>query len=258
MNRRLNLDTPEQYIFVTTRYIGSRRSFDWAEIWNGCMTLDILKNKRIRSVDLLQDQFGLALVRLENVVRGLYEINVGLIGSLAIHADWSLGISRSPFYEISERSTGVRMLYLSPGRDRYYGSGRKFLAPNQDIQEEQFLFLAPKCIVGTGLERQAALDSGALAIARREGRVVYANTDKILLLRRFQWTYVLHSNPLEEEPNRGTAGSTWYYDHWGTIPNPEDAPESFRLLVRELRSLALELNHFLVSEKNFQINRKEA
>nr|YP_009860319.1 RNA polymerase beta subunit [Santalum album]QKD76320.1 RNA polymerase beta subunit [Santalum album]QKV09733.1 RNA polymerase beta subunit [Santalum album]UIE10441.1 RNA polymerase beta subunit [Santalum album]WFF44486.1 RNA polymerase beta subunit [Santalum album]WFF44990.1 RNA polymerase beta subunit [Santalum album] len=43
----------------------------------------------------------------------------------------------------------------------------------------------------------------------------------------------------------------------GTISNPEDAPESFRLLVRELRSLALELNHFLVSEKNFQINRKE-
>uniref|UniRef100_A0A803N7X4 DNA-directed RNA polymerase n=1 Tax=Chenopodium quinoa TaxID=63459 RepID=A0A803N7X4_CHEQI len=44
----------------------------------------------------------------------------------------------------------------------------------------------------------------------------------------------------------------------GTIPNPEDAPESFRLLVRELRSLALELNHFLVSERNFQINRMEA
>ncbi|KAJ4884790.1 DNA-directed RNA polymerase subunit beta [Raphanus sativus] len=43
----------------------------------------------------------------------------------------------------------------------------------------------------------------------------------------------------------------------GTIPKPEDAPESFRLLVRELRSLALELNHFLVSEKNFQIHRKE-
>nr|YP_010712059.1 RNA polymerase beta subunit [Corydalis pauciovulata]WDA92714.1 RNA polymerase beta subunit [Corydalis pauciovulata] len=44
----------------------------------------------------------------------------------------------------------------------------------------------------------------------------------------------------------------------GAFPKPEDAPESFRLLVRELRSLALELNHFLVSEKNFQINRKEA
>jgi len=44
----------------------------------------------------------------------------------------------------------------------------------------------------------------------------------------------------------------------GTIPKPTDAPESFRLLVRELRSLAMELNHFLVSEKNFRIHRKEA
>jgi len=44
----------------------------------------------------------------------------------------------------------------------------------------------------------------------------------------------------------------------GTIPKPEGAPESFRPLVRELRSLALELNHFLVSERNFQINRMEA
>src|ERR1041384_625195 len=45
---------------------------------------------------------------------------------------------------------------------------------------------------------------------------------------------------------------------WGKrIPNHEDPPESFRVLVRELRSLALELNHFLVSEKNFQVNREE-
>ncbi len=44
----------------------------------------------------------------------------------------------------------------------------------------------------------------------------------------------------------------------GTIPSSEDSPQSFRFLVRELRSLALELNHFLVSQKNFQINRKEA
>ncbi|KAJ6932335.1 RNA polymerase beta chain [Populus alba x Populus x berolinensis] len=42
-----------------------------------------------------------------------------------------------------------------------------------------------------------------------------------------------------------------------TIPEPEDAPKSFPLLVRELRSLALELKHFLISEKNFQINGKE-
>ncbi|CAN0934120.1 DNA-directed RNA polymerase subunit beta [Linum grandiflorum] len=43
-----------------------------------------------------------------------------------------------------------------------------------------------------------------------------------------------------------------------TVPKPKGAPESFRLLVRELRSLALELNHFLVSEKNFRITRKVA
>lgn len=43
----------------------------------------------------------------------------------------------------------------------------------------------------------------------------------------------------------------------GTIPKPKNAPESFRLLVRELRSLALDLNHFLISEKNFKINREE-
>lgn len=43
----------------------------------------------------------------------------------------------------------------------------------------------------------------------------------------------------------------------GTIPKPVDASESFRFLIHELRSLALELNHFLVSEKDFQIQRKE-
>jgi len=44
----------------------------------------------------------------------------------------------------------------------------------------------------------------------------------------------------------------------GRAPNPQDdVPESFRVLVRELRSLALELNYFFVSEKNFQIHKKE-
>ncbi|KAL0381897.1 UNVERIFIED_CONTAM: DNA-directed RNA polymerase subunit beta [Sesamum latifolium] len=110
------------------------------------------------------------------------------------------GSLESPFYEISERSTGLRLLYLSPGRDEYYmlAAGNS-LALNQDIQEEQvvparyrqeFLTIAweravplsrsEKCIVGTGLERQAALDSGALALAERGGKIVYIDTDKIL------------------------------------------------------------------------------
>nr|AVM82244.1 RNA polymerase beta subunit [Adenocalymma macrophyllum]AVM84711.1 RNA polymerase beta subunit [Adenocalymma cauliflorum] len=331
MNRRLNLDIPQNNTFLLPRDILAAADY-LIGLKFGMGTLDDmnhLKNKRIRSVaDLLQEQFGLSLVRLENVVREtigkaierkwiptpqnlvtsrpltiLYEsffglhplsqvldqtnpltqivhgrklsylgpggvrgrtasfpirdihpshygricpidtsegINVGLIGSLAIHArmdHW--GSLESPFYEISERSTGLRLLYLSPGTDEYYmlAAGNS-LALNQDIQEEQvvparyrqeFLTIAwervhlrsifpfqyfsigaslipfiehndanralmssnmqrqavplsrsEKCIVGTGLERQAALDSGALAIAERGGKIVYIDTDKIL------------------------------------------------------------------------------
>nr|YP_010850206.1 RNA polymerase beta subunit [Lobelia zeylanica]WGH11671.1 RNA polymerase beta subunit [Lobelia zeylanica] len=332
MNRRLNLDIPQTNTFLLPRDILAAVDH-LIGMKFGMGTLDDinhLKNKRIRSVaDLLQDQFGLALVRLERVVRrticgalrhkllptpqnlvtstpltttyesffGLHPlsqvldrtnpltqivhgrklsylgpggltgrtasfrvrdihpshygricpidtsegINVGLIGSLAIHArvgHW--GSIESPFYEISERSKGARMLYLSPGRDEYYmvAAGNS-LALNQDIQEEQvvparyrqeFLTIAweqvhlrsifsfqyfsigaslipfiehndanralmssnmqrqavplsrsEKCIVGTGLERQAALDSGALAIAEYEGKIMSTDPDKILL-----------------------------------------------------------------------------
>nr|YP_009233145.1 RNA polymerase b-subunit [Torreya fargesii]YP_009673490.1 RNA polymerase b-subunit [Torreya parvifolia]AMB21111.1 RNA polymerase b-subunit [Torreya fargesii]QDF43050.1 RNA polymerase b-subunit [Torreya parvifolia]QGU93430.1 RNA polymerase subunit beta [Torreya fargesii var. yunnanensis] len=41
------------------------------------------------------------------------------------------------------------------------------------------------------------------------------------------------------------------------MPKPSTPTESFRLLSRELRSLALELNHTILSEKDFQIDRKE-
>ncbi|KAL8477363.1 hypothetical protein ACS0TY_029604 [Phlomoides rotata] len=331
MNRRLNLDISPNNTFLSPRDILTAADH-LIGLKFGMGTLDDmnhLKNKRIRSVaDLLQDQFGLSLVRLENVVRGTicgairhkliptpqnlvtstpltttYEsffglhhlsqvldrtnpltqivhgrklsylgpggltgrtasfrirdihpshygricpidtsegINVGLIGSLAIHARMGYwGSLESPFYKISERSIGLRLLYLSPGRDEYYmlAAGNS-LALNQDIQEEQvvptryrqeFLTIAwervhlrsifpfqyfsigaslipfiehndanralmssnmqrqavplsrsEKCIVGTGLERQAALDSGALAIAERGGKIIYIDTDKIL------------------------------------------------------------------------------
>nr|YP_010849702.1 RNA polymerase beta subunit [Lobelia heyneana]WGH10983.1 RNA polymerase beta subunit [Lobelia heyneana] len=331
MNRRLNLDIPQTNTFLLPRDIlAAVDHLIGMKFGMGTFDdLNHLKNKRIRSVaELLQDQFGLALVRLENVVRGTiaealsqkwrptpqnlvtsiplittYEsffglhplsqvldrtnpltqivhgrklsslgpggltartasfrirdihpshygricpidtsegINVGLIGSLAIHARvgrW--GSLESPFYEISERSQGARMLYLSPGRDEYYmvATGNS-LALNQGSPEEQvvparycqeFLTIAweqvhlrsifpfqyfsigaslipfiehndanralmssnmqrqavplsrsEKCIVGTGLERQAALDSGALAIADHEGKIISSETDKIL------------------------------------------------------------------------------
>nr|YP_009568276.1 RNA polymerase beta subunit [Plumbago auriculata]ADD31207.1 RNA polymerase beta subunit protein [Plumbago auriculata]QBC69181.1 RNA polymerase beta subunit [Plumbago auriculata]QBE86558.1 RNA polymerase beta subunit [Plumbago auriculata] len=332
MNQRLNLDIPENNTFLLPRdilaaadlLIGIKFGMDTID------DMDHLKNKRIRSVaDLLQDQFGLALVRLENVVRGTicgairhkfiptpqnlvtstplittYEsffglhplsqvldrtnpltqivhgrklsslgpggltgrtasfrirdihpshygricpidtsegINVGLIGSLAIHAKIGfLGSLESPFYEISGKSKKVQMLYLSSRRDEYYivATGNS-LALSQGIQEEgvvparyrqEFLTSAweqvhfrsifpfqyfsigaslipfiehndanralmssnmqrqavplshsEKCIVGTGLERQAALDSGVLAIAEQEGKIISTDTDKIIL-----------------------------------------------------------------------------
>ncbi|CAN6455213.1 unnamed protein product [Victoria cruziana] len=41
--------------------------------------------------------------------------------------------------------------------------------------------LSEKCIVGTGLERQAALNSGGSAIAEREGKIIYTDAEKIIL-----------------------------------------------------------------------------
>lgn len=73
MNRRLNLDIPQNNTFLLPRDILAAAD-RLIGIKFGMGTLDDmnhLKNKRIRSVaDLLQDQFGLALVRLENAVRG--------------------------------------------------------------------------------------------------------------------------------------------------------------------------------------------
>nr|YP_010716481.1 RNA polymerase beta subunit [Zingiber densissimum]WDQ40377.1 RNA polymerase beta subunit [Zingiber densissimum] len=332
MNRRLNLDIPQNNTFLLPRdvlaavdhLIGMKFRMGTLDDMNH------LKNKRIRSIaDLLQDQFGLALVRLENAVRGTisgairhkliptpqnlvtstsltttYEsffglhplsqvldrtnpltqivhgrklsylgpggltgktasfrirdihpshygricpidtsegINVGLIGSLAIHVrigHW--GSIKSPFYEISERSKKeAQIVYLSPNRDEYYRvAAGNSLALNQSIQEEQvvparyrqeFLTIAweqihlrsifpfqyfsigaslipfiehndanralmssnmqrqavplsqsERCIVGTGLERQTALDSGVSAIAEHEGKIIYTDPHKII------------------------------------------------------------------------------
>nr|QYK18369.1 RNA polymerase beta subunit [Stelis montserratii] len=331
MNRRLNLDIPQTNTFLLPRDLLAAVDH-LIEMKLGMGTLDDmnhLKNKRIRSVaDLLQDQFGLALVRLENTVRGTicgairhkliptpqnlvtstsltttYEsffglhplsqvldrtnpltqivhgrkwsylgpggltgrtasfrirdihpshygricpidtsegINVGLIGSLAIHVKvgyW--GSIESPFYELSERSKEAQTVYLSPNRDEYsmVAAGNS-LALNRGIQEQQvvparyrqeFLTIAweeihlrsifpfqyfsigaslipfiehndanralmssnmqrqavplsrsEKCIVGTGLEGQTALDSGISAIAERKGKIISTDTQKII------------------------------------------------------------------------------
>nr|QXO04451.1 RNA polymerase beta subunit [Herpysma longicaulis] len=331
MNRRLNLDISQNNTFLLPRdLLAAVNHLIGMKLGMGTLDdMNHLKNKRIRSVaDLLQDQFGLALARLENAVRGTicgairhkliptpqnlvtstsltttYEsffglhplsqvldrtnpltqivhgrkwsylgpggltgrtasfrirdihpshygricpidtsegINVGLIGSLAIHVKvgyW--GSIESPFYELSERSKEAQMFYLSPNRDEYYmvAAGNS-LALNWGIQEQQivparyrqeFLTIAweeihlrsifpfqyfsigaslipfiehndanralmssnmqrqavplsrsEKCIVGTGLEGQTALDSGISAIAKRKGKIIYTDTHKIV------------------------------------------------------------------------------
>ncbi|XP_055807021.1 DNA-directed RNA polymerase subunit beta-like, partial [Solanum dulcamara] len=74
MNRKLNLDIPQNNTFLLPRDIlAAADHLIGLKFGMGALDdMNHLKNKRIRSVaDLLQDQFGLALVRLENVVRGL-------------------------------------------------------------------------------------------------------------------------------------------------------------------------------------------
>nr|YP_009748387.1 RNA polymerase subunit beta [Phalaenopsis japonica]QII90067.1 RNA polymerase subunit beta [Phalaenopsis japonica] len=331
INRRLNLDIPQNNTFLLPRdLLAAVDHLIGMKLGMGTLDdMSHLKNKRIRSVaDLLQDQFGLALVRLENTVRGTicgairhkliptpqnlvtstsltttYEsffglhplsqvldrtnpltqivhgrkwsylgpggltgrtasfrirdihpshygricpidtsegINVGLMGSLAIHVKvgyW--GSIESPFYGLSERSKEAQMVYLSPNRDEsYMVAAGNSLALNRDIQEQQvvparyrqeFLTIAweeihlrsifpfqyfsigaslipfiehndanralmssnmqrqavplsrsEKCIVGTGLEGQTALDSGVSVIAERKGKIIYTDTQKII------------------------------------------------------------------------------
>nr|YP_010712216.1 RNA polymerase beta subunit [Corydalis ternata]UGO88508.1 RNA polymerase beta subunit [Corydalis ternata]WDA92871.1 RNA polymerase beta subunit [Corydalis ternata] len=329
MNQRLNLDIPQNNTFLLPRDVLAAADH-LIGLKFGMGTLDDmnhLKNKRIRSVgDLLQEQFGLALVRLEEAVRntfcrkrkvirtpknlvtstpltstyesffGLHPlshvldqtnpltptvhgrklsylgpggltgrtasfrirdihpshygricpidtsegINVGLVGSFAIHARIGHGGSlESPFFEISERSKEAQVVYLSSSRDEYsmISTGTS-LALNSGIQEEQVvparyrqeyltiaweqihlrsifpfqyfsigvslipfiehndanralmssnmqrqavpLYRAEKCIVGTGLERQVALDSGVSAIAEHAGKILSTDTDKII------------------------------------------------------------------------------
>ncbi|KAL5067379.1 hypothetical protein RYX36_018266 [Vicia faba] len=242
-----------------------------------------LKNKRICSVaDLLQDQFGLALVHLENLIRGticgairykLIPTPQNLVASTPLTTTYEYFFGLHPLSQVLDQTNpltqivhGRKLSSLGPGgltgriasfrirdshpshygricpidtseginvgligsleiharigrwgRDEYYmvATGN-FLALNRGIQEEQivparyrqeFLTIAweqhndanialmssnmqrqavplsrsEKCIVGTGLERQVALDSGVPAIAEHEGKIVYNDTEKIIL-----------------------------------------------------------------------------
>ncbi|PVH36601.1 hypothetical protein PAHAL_6G119800 [Panicum hallii] len=74
MNRRLNLDIPQNNTFLLPRdVLAATDQLIGMKFGTGILDdddMNHLKNKRIRSVaDLLQDQFGLALGRLQHVVQ---------------------------------------------------------------------------------------------------------------------------------------------------------------------------------------------
>ncbi|CAN6440751.1 unnamed protein product [Victoria cruziana] len=145
MNQRLNLYIPQNNTFLLPRDVLATADH-LIRMKFGMGTLDDmnhLKNKCIRSTaDLLQDQFRLALIRLENVVRGSIYIHPSHYGCIcpidtsARVGDW--GSIETPFYEIFERSKEELMVYLSPSRDEYYmvAAGNS-LALTRGLQEEE-------------------------------------------------------------------------------------------------------------------------
>ncbi|KAK8616659.1 hypothetical protein V6N13_116629 [Hibiscus sabdariffa] len=80
---------------------------------------------------------------------------------------------------------------------KHNDANRALMSSNMQRQAVP-LSRSEKCIVGTGLERQVALDSGVPAIADHEGKIISTDTDKIILsgngefkVQKFQETYFL-------------------------------------------------------------------
>ncbi|KAA3441767.1 RpoB [Gossypium australe] len=224
MNQRLNLNIPQNNTFLLPRDILAAAD-RLIGMKFGMGTLDDmnhLKNKRIRSVaDLLQDQFGLALVRLENVVRGticgairhkLIPTPQNLVTSTPLTTTYESFFGLHPLSQVLDRTNpltqivhGRKLSYLGPGGL----TGRTANFRIRDIHPSHYGRICPidtseginvgligslaiharivplsrseKCIVGTGLERQVALDSGVPAIADHEGKIISTDTDKIIL-----------------------------------------------------------------------------
>ncbi|CAI8602239.1 unnamed protein product [Vicia faba] len=192
MNRRLNIDIPENNTFLLLRDILTAMDH-LIGMKFGMGTLDDmnhLKNKH-QTNPLTQIVHGRKLsslgpggltgrttsFRIRDIHPSHYGricpidtsegINVGLIGSL-VHLRsifpfqyFSIGASLIPFIE--------------------HNDANKALMSSNMQRQAVPLSRSEKCIVGTGLECQVALDSGVPAIAEHEGKIVYNDTEKIIL-----------------------------------------------------------------------------
>ncbi|CAN1200508.1 DNA-directed RNA polymerase subunit beta, partial [Linum perenne] len=96
---------------------------------------------------------------------------------------------RQEFLTISWEQANFRSIfpfqYFSVGPSlipfiEHNDANRALMSSNMQRQAVP-LSRSEKCIVGTGLERQVALDSGATSISEHEGKVISTEMDKILL-----------------------------------------------------------------------------
>ncbi|KAF4387306.1 hypothetical protein F8388_016715 [Cannabis sativa] len=134
MNRRLNLDIPQNNTFLLPRDIlAAADHLIGMKFGMGILDdMNHLKNKRIRSVaDLLQDQFGLALVRLENMVSGtmsgairhkLIPTPQNLVTSTTLTTTFESFFGLHPLSQVLDRTNpltqivhGRKLSYLGPG-----------------------------------------------------------------------------------------------------------------------------------------------
>ena len=134
MNQRLNLNIPQNNTFLLSRDVLAAVDH-LIGLKFGMGTLDDmnhLKKKRIRSVaNLLQDQFGLALVRLENVIRGticgairhkLMPTPPNLVTSTPLTTTYDSFFGLHPLSQVLDRTNpltqivhGRKLSYLGPG-----------------------------------------------------------------------------------------------------------------------------------------------
>ncbi|KAK8683511.1 hypothetical protein V6N13_039570 [Hibiscus sabdariffa] len=133
MNQRLNLNIPQNNTFLLAQDILAAADH-LIGMKFGMGTLDDmnhLKNKCIRSVaDLLQDQFGLAMVRLENIVRGticgairhkLIPTPQNLVTSTPLTTTYESFFGLHPLSQVLDRTNpltqivhGRKLSYLAP------------------------------------------------------------------------------------------------------------------------------------------------
>src|SRR5262249_41141752 len=117
-----------------------------------------LENPLRMNQDAPEEEFVLARYRQEFLTIAWEQVHFRTICPLQY---FSIGPSLIPFMEHNDATRGLM---------------------SSNMQRQSVPLSRPeKCIVGTGLEGQVALDSGVTAIAEHEGKIISTDIDKIIL-----------------------------------------------------------------------------